>query len=209
MVRNGIFANGEFYHVFNQGVDKRPIVTNIGDSNRFMESLVIFNRIEPVGNLRDILEAKEPNQSRRPLVNIICYCLNPNHFHFILEQVATNGVSEFLRRLTGGYSRYFNKIYKRRGALFQGAYKVKLVSDNDYLLHLSSYVNLNNQVHGLGQSGLIRSSWQEYISNANGICKKGIVLDQFKTLEEFRKFSLDNLVFMKSKRVDYKDLESE
>ena len=33
------------------------------------------------------------------LVNIICYCLNPNHYHFILRQIINNGISNFMSKL--------------------------------------------------------------------------------------------------------------
>jgi len=55
-----------------------------------------------------------------------------------------------MKRVSGGYSYYFNKRHQRSGTLFQGPFKAKHINDNNYLLHLSGYINLNNKVHGLG-----------------------------------------------------------
>ena len=72
------------------------------------------------------------------LVNITCYCLNPNHYHFILEQLVEGGISEFMKRLGGGYSNHYNKKYKRSGALFQGKFKSVYIESNKQLTFLSN-----------------------------------------------------------------------
>ena len=100
-----------------------------------------------------------------------------------------------MKRLSGGYSWYFNNRYQRSGALFQGPFKAKHINSNEYLLHLSVYVNLNFKVHQLSDqvAKLVRSSWDEYASSQGvAICKKGIILNQFGT-NEYKKFALDAL----------------
>jgi len=77
------------------------------------------------------------------LVEIIVYCLNPNHYHIILRQVSEGGVSKFMLKLSSGYSSYFNKKNKRSGSLFQGRFKAVHIDSNEYLLYLSAYVNKN------------------------------------------------------------------
>lgn len=49
----------------------------------------------------------------------------------------------------GGYTSYFNDKYKRSGVLFQGVFKSTHIDSNEYLLHVSAYVNLNNKIHPL------------------------------------------------------------
>jgi putative transposase len=73
----------------------------------------------------------------------------PNHYHFILKQLADNGISDFLRLVGNSYTRYFNTSFNRVGPLFQGPFKAKLISDNVYLLQLSRYLHLNPYVAGL------------------------------------------------------------
>lgn len=198
------FVTGEFYHVFNRGVDKRKIFVNQYDVERFLESMQVFNSVSPIGSLYEKsfekkLGGETPKSER--LVNFISYCLNFNHFHFILEQVSDGGISEFMKRM-GGYTWYFNNKYKRTGALFAGTFKSRHIDSNEYLLHLSAYVNLNNRAHQLGGETpkLVRSSWDEYIGGGgsktqskNDLCDKGIILEQFRNAKEYSAFALESI----------------
>ena len=199
--RKKAFANGEFFHVYNRGVDKRIIFTDEYDIRRFFQSMVEFNTVKPIGSLYEnsfLQLGGSTAKLKRGLVNIVAYCLNPNHFHLILEQLIDGGISEFMRRLSGGYTWYFNNKYKRSGVLFQGRFKAVHVDSNEYLLHVSAYVNLNDRAHQLGGSTakLVRSmsSWGEYTDKRiKGICEKDIILGQFKNIKEYKKFALSSL----------------
>lgn len=207
------FINGEFYHVFNRGTDKRNIFVSQFDLKRFLKSLKEFNAIKPAGSLYAIsfLEPNLQSQRRKKrLVNIIAYCLNPNHFHLILQQVNKNGISEFLKRLTGGYAWYFNNKNKRSGVLFQGKFKAKHIDSNEYLLHLSAYVNLNNFVHQLSgpTAKLSASSWDEYVDKTDTfLCKKDIILKQFGDVEEFKEFAQNSLKDIIERKERSKELQ--
>lgn len=91
----------EYYHVYNRGVDKRVIFQNIQDLNRFIKSMVKFNTIKPVGSLFRLGKIDITDKPTEPLVEIVAFCLNPNHFHIILKQVVDGGISEFMKRLSG------------------------------------------------------------------------------------------------------------
>ena len=199
------FVVGEYYHVCNRGAEKCNITKDPFDSNRFVESLIVFNDTEPIGSIyeQSFIKSK-PKEQKNRLVDIVAYCLNPNHFHLILKQLAENGISIFVGRLSGGYAYYINNKYKRTGSLFQGKFKARHLIDNDDFLHASAYVNLNNNVHQLGglASKLVRSSWEEYEDNKNvSICQKDIILDQFETRKEYELFALNSLPLM----LEYKE----
>ena len=200
-------AIGETYHVFNRGVDKRIIFVDQKDLDRFFLSMISFNSIKPIGSLHEQSFLKD--EIKKPLVNFIAYNLLPNHFHFILEQVSEGGISEFMKRLQGGYTWYFNKKHKRSGSLFQGTFKSVHVDSNEYLLHVSAYVNLNDKLSGLAAK-LGKSSWEEYIDSSFNfeICKKkDIALGQFNSRKEYQKFALDSLEDIKINKEKYKELE--
>ncbi|OHA72637.1 MAG: hypothetical protein A3A27_00935 [Candidatus Wildermuthbacteria bacterium RIFCSPLOWO2_01_FULL_47_18] len=169
-----------------------------------------FNTVEPVGSLYLLSFEDMRVKKSRKLVDVLAYCLNPNHFHIILKQRVKNGISMFIKRLAGGHAYYFNVKHKRIGTLFQGPFKAKHVPDNDYLLHLSAYVNLNNRVHQLRDqvSQLVRSSWKQYSEGAQGLCTPGTILKQFKSVQDYRKFALSTLPGMVGKREDYRELKS-
>ena len=207
------FANGEIYHIYNRGTDKRRIFSDTLDMGRFLQSMREFNTLDPIGSIYEhsfIInkhnsqlgsEASKLNQddkidesSNEPLVYIIAYCLNPNHYHFILEQVSDNGIEKFMQRLGTGYTKYFNNKDKRTGSLFQGVFKAVYVTSNEQLLHLSVYVNLNFRVHQYHESAFlrIRSSYDEYIgiiSDESGMCVKDKVLGQFRNTREYQEFA--------------------
>ena len=125
-MRNISFVNGEFYHIYNRGTDKRNIFSDRDDINRFFQSMKEFNVIEPIGSIYENSFKSQQLGSRasklelnKKLVNFICYCLNPNHYHFILEQITEKGIEKLLHRIGTGYTKYFNNKNERSGSLFQ------------------------------------------------------------------------------------------
>ncbi|HEY4476967.1 MAG TPA: transposase [Candidatus Paceibacterota bacterium] len=199
-MRKIAFVNQEFYHIYNRGVDKRAIFSDSYDLQRLYQSFQDFNSLEPIGSIYELsfspperhLEASLP--SAKKLVRIICYALNPNHYHLLLQQETDKGIEKFMHRVGTGFTKYFNHRYKRTGALFQGVFKARHIQDNNDLLHLSAYINLNNKAHTLRagnnnyQSALARTSWNEYERSATGICEKSIILEQFSGAEEYSRF---------------------
>ncbi len=201
-MRKIAFANEEIYHIYNRGTDKRVIFEDEYDFRRFLQSLKEFNTLDPVGGIYVSSFGKIDTELRSlasksgELVEIIAYCLNPNHFHLLLRQVSDNGIAKFMQRLGTGYTKYFNHKNERSGSLFQGTFKAVHVDSNQYLLHLSVYVSMNNKVHKL-RSLASKSSWEEYIGRIKkgeeGICETGIILGQFKNKSEYQLYAKNTL----------------
>lgn len=216
-MRNITLAEGEIYHVYNRGVDKRNITQNPEDVDRFIQSLCEFNREDPIGSIyehsfikKDSSFGSRASKSGK-LVEFIAYCLLPNHYHFIIRQVQEKGIEKFMHRFGTGYTKYFNAKYDRSGSLFQGKFKASHVDSNGYLLHLSAYVNLNNKAHQLGSSAskLVRSSWDEYCGKpCEQICKKDIILEQFTNPKKYQIFSNNSLKEIIQKKISDKELKS-
>ena len=209
------FAEGEFYHVFNRGNNKRSIFNKYFDLDRFLLSIQHFNNVDPIGSIHENLfrnkelggSTSKLDSKSKNLVDIVAYCLNPNHFHFILKQLSVDGIKKFMHRLGTGYTMYFNEKYKGSGSLFQGRYKAIHIDSNEYLLHLSAYVNLNFEAHQRSESkyksSLSRSSWEEYLNNKKGgvcLCNKSIILSQFKNAEDYKRFAKDSLETIKKRK---------
>ena len=76
-------------------------------------------------------------------VQIMSYCLIPNHFHFLVKQVIPHSVSRFMGGILNSYPKAINKQLGRSGHLFEGRYKLKLVDKEEYLIHLARYIDLN------------------------------------------------------------------
>jgi putative transposase len=116
-------------------------------------------------------------------VELLSFALMPNHFHFILKQKTTTGMQKFMKRLLTAYSIYFNSKYKRVGPLFQGIYKAVLISNDQYLLHLSRYIHLN-PLKCYPPLRTIYSSYQCYLgTNRISWLKPEDILVHFKTAQ--------------------------
>lgn len=150
------FATGCFYHIYNRGVDKRHIFKDKEDFYRFIKCLYECNDISHIKNIRRKVlgQSKEMAKERVCLVDIICFCLMPNHFHLLLRQVVDNGISKFMQKLEASHAMYFNIKTKRKGTLFEGRFEAKHIETDEYLEHLSRYIHLN-------PAGLIEPKWKE------------------------------------------------
>lgn len=193
------FTNGEFYHVFNRGLDKRIIFPEKIDLERFFQSMYEFNDIDAIGSIYQNSFRQHnlspsgvniKNKNKKRLVSFVCYCLNLNHYHFILQQLADRGIERFMQKLGSGFTRYFNDRYDREGALLQGPFKASHITSDEYFLHVSAYVNLNYEIHKLDARS-IKSSWGEYVGNKHetAFCDKEIVLRQFRNKTDYKKFA--------------------
>ncbi len=178
------------------------------DLDRFVLSVKEFNVVKPIGSIKErLIELKESSGVQHPtkLVSTVCYCFNPNHFHFILKQEVDGGISEFFKRLLGGYTNYFNLMHHRSGALFQGRFKSHLINDDAYFLKIRPYTHLNNLVHDIPKEKehLVLSSEKEY-DTGNFILvseeeAKGL-LDFYGGNENFKKECLDVISFIREER---------
>jgi len=221
-MRKITFANGQYYHIYNRGVDKREVFLDEAEFQRFIISMILLND-EQDGLMEQWRNIKKENTEiqfsdfrrlnlRKPLVEFVVYCLNPNHYHFALRQLEENGIKKFMQRLGTAYAMYFNKKYKRSGALFQGTFKAIHVDSNDYLLYLSAYINKNHFIHGLGQEDWKYASLLEYKNmqpKALSVCKTDLILDQFKNLNEYLEFVDKNALYLKEQKENRKYLLEE
>jgi putative transposase len=151
------FVNEYFYHIYNRGVEKRNIFCDKNDYFRFIHCLYEFNDNKPIKNFSRSLEEERTSiikDSRQPIVDIICFCLMPNHFHLLVKQREDKGITNFMQKLGTGYTMYFNKRNERDGVLFQGTFKATVVERDEYLMHLSRYIHLN-------PVELIEPNWKE------------------------------------------------
>lgn len=191
------FANNEWYHIYNRGVDKRPIFGDDNDYKRFLADLRDFNNPSFYEERARVVKEsgfKELSSFLDKLprtVEIISYSLLPNHYHFILRQLEKNGISEFMHKLGTSYTNYFNKKYSRSGSLFQGPFKGIHLDNNEYFLWLTGYVNGNIEIHKIADAETYR--WSSFralleLENSEILGETSIISSQFKDLGELRNF---------------------
>lgn len=147
------------------------------------------------------LEVGSLKEKKERLVDIVAYCLNPNHYHLILKQVSEDGMPKFMKRIGIGYTGYFNHRNERSGVLFQGKYKMIHINSNEYLLYLSAYVNKNHFIHGYGSGDWKYSSEPDYLGKRkNFLCDLNPVLGQFRLKSDYRDFLEANAAHLKEKK---------
>jgi len=201
-----IIVKGEIYHIFNRGTEKRDIFLQPRDYKRFLQTLYYYQFMGPKPRFSLSTKSKlnlfEPNPDNQ-LVEIISYCLMPNHFHLLVRQLKENGIAIFMSQLANSYTRYFNNKYERVGPLLQGAFKAVYIETNEQLLQVSRYIHLNPIVADLVKDldQYPWSSYFEYVYHRNGYCNPKEVLNFFQSTQQYDKFLRDYVEYGRSLHV--------
>lgn len=209
-MRKTIFANEEVYHVFNLGIERRPVFTSKREYDRALLALDFYRfRDLPIG-LAEFLRLEqsertsffsrllEKNEKR---VDIFAYSLMPNHFHILVKQLTDEGITKFLSDFSNSHTRYFNIKHQRSGHLFQGAFKTVRVENDDQFIHVWRYISINPTVSFLVKEVDLEnypySSLSEYLGKKKGFCNKDFVLGYFSSIEKLKTFVYDQIDYGK------------
>lgn len=177
------FETGRFYHIYNRGVDRKPI----------------FKRKE---NYEFFLIRIEKYLS--PVLEVYSYSLLKNHFHLMvrikdlpcfieLSKLSvpdiSNIVSHSFQKMFQSYAMAFNKRENRIGTLFQAPFKRNLVDSEDYFTKLILYIHANPQKHGFIED--FRSyKWSSYLpilNNTSEILHSSEIIDWFGGKDQYIK----------------------
>jgi len=205
-------VEGEYYHIYNRGIQKQPIFTSDDDRFRFLFLILVQQGKTIIRNLgREFTASIEQHRmllinnelAREILINrnveLVAFCLMPNHFHLIVREVNEGGVSKYMQRVQNAYTKYFNTKYDKSGHLFQGSYKSKHITDDAYLLHLSAYIHKNPIELTRGrwieevEENYYWSSYQDFIkvNRFYKLLSPSIITDRYKDKNElmtYKKF---------------------
>ncbi len=158
--RKAPFIQGEQYHLYSRGVEKRKIFLKPRDYERFIALLYIMNQAESF-RMDNFLRAHEQkyteifNEKReKTLVSILAYCLMPNHFHLVVMEHSEGGISRFMSKLLTAYSMYFNTKYDRSGPLLTHPFRSEHIHEEAQYMYIFSYVHLN-------PLSIIEPAWKE------------------------------------------------
>lgn len=113
---------GAVYHVLTRGNNRQAIFRDDADRRVYL------------AKVRRYCAEKE--------VELLCYCLLPNHVH-LLVQTPQGNLSKLMQAFQTSYTRHFNRRHGRTGHVFEQRYKAFLVDRDNYLLQVSRYIHLN------------------------------------------------------------------
>lgn len=165
------YGAGGYYHIYNRGVEKRKIFLDDADYKAFLGYMKLY--LSPP-NLQGQALKDEAGKSIPPShapnnyageIEVIAYCLMPNHFHIFLRQNSDRGIAKFMQSLVQRYVMYFNKKYRRVGVLFQGRYKTVLITNESQFTYITKYIHrnpLNILPSGPGPEGLREYKYSSY-----------------------------------------------
>lgn len=148
------YVEDSYYHIYNRGVEKRTIFQDHDDYIAFLADLKFY--LSPIPQHFKGVSLKVSNNERSHVyfpsqqpknhtdrIELVAFCMMPNHFHLCVRQTDKMAISYFMRSLATKYSMYFNKKYERVGKLFQGTYKAVLVTEEQQFLYLTKYIHRN------------------------------------------------------------------
>lgn len=194
--RKTILATGETYHIFNRSIRQLPIFTDKREYKIFLMATRYYLQPKPPVRLSVYRQQKnkyEVDLSYK-LVNIVAFCLMPDHYHFILTQNIKDGIRKFIHRLSDSYSHYFNKRRNQKGSIFEGKFKAVRVKSQEQLIHLSRYIHLNPVTNYLVEDPIKyeHSSYRNYLAKIelDFVDPSNVMID-FKTPAQYKKFVLD------------------
>ena len=165
-----IYEESGFYHLYNRGCNKDLIFKEKSDYKNLIQRIV------------------ESNFNK--YLNIISYCLMPNHYHFLLQQKSEKPISDWIRFVFSGYTQYFNHKYSRSGTLFEGRVKSRMITDESYLIRSSLYIHYNPVVAGLVSKpeDWKFSNYHEWIGlKKSKLCDYNFISDNFDSKEDYKK----------------------
>lgn len=190
------FFEGGYFHVYNRGVDKRAVFLRYGQYLRFIQTmrLILFT-----GSATPRFKTNQSLALNRK-VRIISYCLMPNHYHFLLQEIESGGITEFMHKLDTSYTKYFNMNSHRSGRLFEYTFKAKVIESDDLLLHISRYIHLNPVIATLVEKPeeWKWSSYREYVDiESTKLCDCSTIQYFFKDTSSYKEFVTDQIEYAK------------
>ncbi len=126
-----------------------------------------------------------------PIADILSYCLLKNHFHLLVRIKDVENekmISQNFSNLFNSYSKSINKRYNRTGSLFQDRFKRVKITDDEYLIQLIVYINLNPVYHQFvnNANDYKYSSYRAIIADKPTLLDRNSVIDLFEDKENFK-----------------------
>lgn len=133
-----LYGADQYYHIYNRGGNHKDLFL---ESNDYYYFLSLFKRY--------LSDEAEFDSSGRPFVKfdnqveLVAFCLMPNHFHILCYLMEPDGIIHLMRSVMTAYTMYFNKKYKNTGKLCESAFLASRIDTEMYLWQVSRYIHLN------------------------------------------------------------------
>ena len=182
------YQNDCIYHIYNRGCN---------------EELIFFEE----KNYKYLIRKMIHNYKKYE-VNIIAFCLMPNHYHLLLKQETGGSISDFLKSTFTSYVTAINNQENISGSLFESDPKFIQIEKTDELKYLIWYIH-NNPI----KAGLVKriadwkhSNYLECIGNRFTYPSDlSLINETFGSQREYREFAINciNNNGFKPQKFDY------
>jgi REP element-mobilizing transposase RayT len=112
-----------WYHVVNRGNRREPVFHKPGDYDVFVEAMT--------------------DAGTRVRIDLLGYCLMPNHFHLIVRTDRDGDLGRWMQWLLTAHARRYHRQYGTTGHVWQGRFKAFPVEEDDHLVTVLRYVERN------------------------------------------------------------------
>lgn len=204
------FVNHNIYHTFNKTIEEKRVFNNNKNCGLFLDTLKYYRSTKASVSYSK-LDLLEKEQLKRLLklvsyrkyfkIDVLAFCLMPNHFHLLLRQRVDNGILKHLSDVINSFTRFYNLKNERKGPLFLTQFKSVRIKSEAQLVHVSRYIHLNPFSSGLinNTSNIKDYNWsslKEYLNNdKNGLSYPSSVISIFdNNQQKYLKFILDNAI---------------
>lgn len=208
--RKVVFATEEIYHVFNRSIAKASIFSKQRDCKQILD-LINYYRFAPKMSFshykrleKSLKEKYLQNliKNNHQIVEILCFCIMPNHFHLLLKQKKEQGIKIFISNIQNSYAKYFNLRSERSGSLFQAMFKAIRIEDDEQLIHVSRYIHLNPSTAFIEEpENLLSYQWSslpEYLGITPGIFTRNeLIIDLIGGKEKYKEFVFDQVDYQR------------
>jgi len=160
------FVKGEIYHVVIRRMAEEELFLDIDDHYRGIFCIYEFNTTKPItirerrsarAKFKKSLRGSPPatmiktdevmimKDERDILVEVLVFCLMPNHIHLLVRELREGGISKFMLKLESGYAAYFKLKYgvKMTGHFFQERFKCVHIKTEEQLIAVFVYIHTN------------------------------------------------------------------
>ncbi|MEK7088599.1 MAG: transposase [Patescibacteria group bacterium] len=193
------FNSGSIAHIYNRGNNKKKIFFDEQDYKAFLFRLGLCLGFTEEELNKEKLIAIPYSRIRITDINknnfkLHAFCLMPNHFHLLIEQVGNIPISKLISKVCASYSKYKNNKYDSIGHTFQDCFKAVLMENNPQLMWTSSYIHMNPVKDNLVKypDEYKWSSYQDFVSNRDlPIVNKELLISTFGNQNNFIKETLN------------------
>lgn len=151
--RDDIFQNNYYYHIFNKTIENIPIFSSAKIATEFINTFMYYRSLKAdlrYSKYRLLSDKKLKEDKHKNImykkyfkVDILSYCLMPNHYHFLLKQLQDNGIKTFMANILNSITRYYNILNKRKGPIFLTQFRSKKIYTEEQLIYVSRYIHTN------------------------------------------------------------------